>query len=520
MRFAFSAPCALIFASLAGTAAANEPAHADPLMQLAHHAPALQTPDPIGSLLVALPVTNDPAEPALLPPRDVWDRIRRGFAMPELATPITEQRTRWYASQPEYLVRMSRRAGRYLYYIVEEVEARGMPTELALLPFVESAFQPEAQSVAKAAGLWQFIPSTGKDFDLTQNMWKDERRDVIESTRAALDYLQKLHGLFGDWQLALAAYNWGEGSVSRAQEKNRRAGLGTGYLDLKMPLETQHYVPKLQAIKNIVASPASYGIVLPVVENEPYFVRVDKERDIDVKTAARLAEMKLDDFIALNPSFNRPVIVAAHKTPLLLPASKVEVFAANLAAWKATGQPLSSWTTHRLREGETTASLARRVGVPEAQLREANRIPARYKPAPGSTLLIPRDESMEDDIPAATADAQLALLPEQQLRRVTYRVRKGDTVASVAARWKVSDKDLIAWNNLTRPKLFDGQRLTLNVPFTPRTAVAKAGAKPAAKTAQDKRSATTKVAAKAPAKASGKSSAKAGAKTNTKVAAR
>ncbi|MEF9944113.1 MAG: transglycosylase SLT domain-containing protein, partial [Burkholderiaceae bacterium] len=315
-----AAPCALIFASLAGAAMASD-LPPDTLVnvgstpQVASVAPSLPQPDPLGALLFTLPAMADDlgAEPPV-PPRDIWERIRRGFAMQELDTPIAEQRTRWYAGQPEYFARMSKRAGRYLYHIVEEVEARGMPTELALLPFVESAFQPEAQSVAKAAGLWQFVPATGKDFDLAQNMWKDERRDVLESTRAALDYLQKLYNMFGDWHLALAAYNWGEGSVSRAIEKNRKAGKGTGYLDLKMPLETQHYVPKLQAVKNLVATPENFNLRLPAVENEPYFVRVDKERDIDVKTAAKLAEMKLDEFIALNPSFNRPVIVASHNT--------------------------------------------------------------------------------------------------------------------------------------------------------------------------------------------------------------
>lgn len=496
MQRLFAAPCVLFLAGLGSVALANEPSASDtPAVApfVASVAPALQEPDPLGALMGRIPGLGDDAGlTAPPPPRDIWERIRRGFGMPELDTPLAEQRTRWYAGQPEYIARMSKRASRYLYHIVEEVEARGMPTELALLPFVESAFQPEAHSVAKAAGLWQFIPSTGKDFDLTQNMWKDERRDVLESTRAALDYFQKLYNMFGDWHLALAAYNWGEGSVSRAIERNRRAGKDTSYLDLRMPNETQHYVPKLQAIKNIVASPEAYGLTLPTVENEPYFVRVDKERDIDVKTAARLAEMKLEDFVALNPSFNRPVIVASHNTPLLLPADKVDVFTANLAAWKSTGQALSSWTVHRVRDGETLASIARRVGIPETQLRDANRIPSRYKPAVGSTLLIPRDETMEEDIPAASADAQLALLPEQQMRRITYRVRKGDTVASVAARWKVSPKDVIAWNSLTRNSLFAGQRLTLSVPYTPKSNIAKKGGG-STQVAKAKRSGSSKV---------------------------
>ncbi len=189
------------------------------------------------------------------PMRDLWERIRLGFKMPNLETKLADDRTRWYASQPDYFARMTQRSSRYLFHIVEEIERRGMPTELALLPFVESAFVPEAFSTAKAAGLWQFIPSTGRNYDLEQNMWKDERRDVVESTRAALDYLEKLHEMFGDWHLALASYNWGEGAVSRAIAKNRRAGKPTRYTDLKMPKETQYYVPKLQAVKNIVAEP-------------------------------------------------------------------------------------------------------------------------------------------------------------------------------------------------------------------------------------------------------------------------
>ena len=213
--------------------------------------------DPVVPVIVVpdnapVPVVQPPSPP---PMRDLWQRIRLGFKMPNLETKLAEDRTRWYASQPDYFARMTQRSSRYLFHIVEEIERRNMPTELALLPFVESAFVPEAFSSAKAAGLWQFIPSTGRNYDLEQNMWKDERRDVVESTRAALDYLQKLYDMFGDWHLALASYNWGEGAVSRAIAKNRRAGKPARYTDLKMPKETQYYVPKLQAVKNIVAEP-------------------------------------------------------------------------------------------------------------------------------------------------------------------------------------------------------------------------------------------------------------------------
>jgi membrane-bound lytic murein transglycosylase D len=429
-----------------------------------------------------------------LPTIDLWQRIRAGFAMPELETRLADQRTRWYAEQVDYFARMTQRSSRYLYFIVEEVEKRGMPTELALLPFVESAFQAEAVSSAKAAGLWQFIPSTGKHYDLEQNMWQDERRSVIESTRAALDYLQKLYEMFGDWHLALAAYNWGEGSVGRAIEKNRRAGKPTGYTSLKMPTETQHYVPKLQAVKNIVAEPGRYGIALPPIPNSPYFVAVQKSRDIDVRTAARLAEMSTEEFRALNPQFNRPVIVGAGAPTLLLPADRAATFSANLAAWEATGQPLASWTTYTMKPADTLAVVSQRAGIGEQQLREANRIPPRYRLAPGSTILIPRDETM-DDIAATSLDARFALVPEaSNLRKVTYRVRRGDTLHSVARRYRVSEKDVIVWNQLTAPTLFAGQRLELTIPAARAPAKATGKNKPSTPTA-------TKTAAKPAGKA-------------------
>jgi membrane-bound lytic murein transglycosylase D len=506
-------------ASAAATAATPSAPAASAAAGIA--APSVVVPDPLGDLISepdeAQPSTVDiPREPALvlppMPPGNLWERIRKGFAMPNLETALAENRTRWYASQGEYIDRMARRSQRYLFHIVEEIEQRGMPTELALLPFVESAFQPEAISSAKAAGLWQFIPSTGRNYELDQNMWHDERRDVIESTRAALDYLQKLHDMFGDWHLALAAYNWGEGAVSRAIEKNRRARKPTGYTSLRMPRETAYYVPKLQAIKNIVSEPERYGVALPRVDDAPYFVAVHKTRDIDVDTAARLAEMEPADFRALNPAFNRPVIVGASDTKLLLPADKVDLFHANLAAWEATGQPLASWTTYRMQPKDTLAVVAKRVGISEQQLREANRVPPRYRLAGGSTILIPRDETMEDDISVASLDAHFALVPERpNLRKVTYRVRRGDTLHGVARRWGVNEKEIIVWNHLTAPTLFAGQRLQLTV-AAPKARAGKhhaaKGSKAKAKKSAVAAPATKATSARSPAKAPAKSAAK------------
>ena len=207
----------------------------------------------------------------LLPPADLWERIRRGYAMPDLDNPLVHDREQWYSHRPDYILRMTERSRKYIFHIVEELERRNMPTELALLPFIESAFNPQAVSSAKAAGMWQFMPATGKTFELKQNAFRDDRRDVLASTRAALDYMQKLYGMFGDWQLALAAYNWGEGSVARAIAKNQRAGLGTRYSDLTMPMETRFYVPKLQAMKNIVANPQAFNSSLPQIGNHPVF---------------------------------------------------------------------------------------------------------------------------------------------------------------------------------------------------------------------------------------------------------
>lgn len=467
--------CALLACALAPFAArADDPAPPTELtVTSATTSAAATTPDPLGQLLRKLE-SSHPAESARVEPLatgdtsiDVWERIRRGFQMPDLTGRLADKSTRWYAAQPDYIGRMSSRASRYLFHIVEEIEKRGMPTELALLPFVESAMQPEAESHAKAAGLWQFIPSTGKLYQLEQNLWKDERRDVLESTRAALDYLQKLYNDFGDWHLALAAYNCGEGCVAKAIARNRAQRRLLNYSSLRLPKETQYYVPKLQAIKNIVRAPQDYGIALPAIQNEPYFAVVRKTRDMDIATAARLAEMPLDEFQALNPSFNRPVMVGAAQSRILLPADHADTFIGNLAAYEATGQALASWTTYAMKPNETLAQVAERAGISEAALREANRIPPRFRLAAGSTILLPRDETMEGDIAADKLDAAFALVPEQpNLRRITYRVRRGDTLHSVARRWRVPVDDVVAWNRLRSRDLFAGQRLNLMVAAT------------------------------------------------------
>lgn len=321
---------------------------------------------------------------------DVWGRIRSGYAIPDLNNALVTRHTQAYANHPATLSRISGRASPYLYHVVSELEKRGMPTELALLPVIESAFNPQAMSSANAAGLWQFVPGTGKDFDLKQNMFKDERRGVVASTDAALSYLQRLYTMFGDWPLALAAYNWGEGNVQRAIKKNQAEGKPTDFESLAdlMPPETRNYVPKLQAVKNVIANPGNYGVVLPAIDNQPYFTTVDKTSDIDLAVAAQLAEMSLDEFKALNPQFKKPVIIGGAQTQILLPKENAEKFHLNLAQW---GHALSTWTTHKITGARVSiASLASKFGTTPEVIRQANNIPAQSLLKVGSTILVPK----------------------------------------------------------------------------------------------------------------------------------
>ena len=398
------------------------------------------------------------------PPKELWDRIRQGFAMPNLQDPLVADREQWYSSRPDYIQRMTERSSKYLFHIVEELERRQMPTELALLPFIESAFNPQAVSSAKAAGMWQFMPATGIYFDLKQNAFRDDRRDVLASTRAALDYLQKLHRMFGDWHLALAAYNWGEGSVGRAIARNKKAGLGTGYLDLNMPAETRMYVPKLQAVKNIVANPQAFRTELPLIANHPYFQQVQLNRDIDVALAARLADVRIEDFKALNPSAHRPVIIASGTPLILLPWDNALVFQRNFDAYNK-GQ-YASWTAWTAPSTLSVSEVAKRVGMSEVDLRSVNNIPPRMLIKAGSTLLVPRSAKMEIDIASNVADnAQMSLAPEIVTRRTTVKARKGETVASIAKRYDLNSVSVAEWNNTSVASVFKlGQQVVVYLP--------------------------------------------------------
>jgi membrane-bound lytic murein transglycosylase D len=452
------APPVVVAAPVAAAAGASAPA-----AEVAAAAPAEEQ--------VAAPVPVDPLRPEVrldLDARaarvDLWERVRRGFSMPDLDSDLVRDRERWYATRPDYVARMTERGGRYLFHIVEELDKRGMPTELALLPFIESAYNPQAMSVARASGMWQFIPSTGRDFELKQNVFRDDRRDVLASTRAALDYLQKLYGMFGDWHLALAAYNWGEGSVQRAIAKNQRAGRPTDYMSLRMPAETQGYVPKLQAVKNIVSRPASFNLQLPELYNHPYFLSVPIEHDIDVVLAIRLAGMSSDEFQNLNPQMNRPVILAAGTPQILLPYDNANRFVRELPQHRG---PLTTWTTWIAPRTMKSAEAAHAVGMPEEEFREVNRIPARMVIKSGSTLVVPRRNAMIADVSSTVADnATIMLAPDAPpLRKVSLRAGKNDSVDSVAKRYRVSPAQVAEWNSVGSGAKFPaGKTIVVYVP--------------------------------------------------------
>lgn len=334
-----------------------------------------------------LPLTID----LTLRSTDLWERLRHGFAMIDLNDDLVLHYQQWYQNRPGALRQMIERSRPYMHHIVEELEARGMPTELALLPMVESSFNPMAHSPAAASGLWQFIPATGKRFNLQQNWWQDERRDVMASTSAALDYLQTIYDMHGDWHLALASYNWGEGAVKRAIERNEARGLPTDYPNLTMPKETRHYVPKLQALKNILGNPETFArLGLPFIPNQTYLATAAAPRPMDVTTAARLANMTLEEFRHLNPSHNRPVIKA--DTQVVLPADRVDTFIENLANHPA---PLTQWQAYAVRSAERVGEIAARLGVSTSELIMANGLPGNVRLAAGSKLLVPGNTNQE-----------------------------------------------------------------------------------------------------------------------------
>lgn len=453
--------------------------------------------------------------------------MRSGFRLkddPERRT--TQEELDWYINNPDYLARAFDRSELYLYYIVTQLEARGMPLEIALLPVVESAFQPYAYSRARASGLWQFIPDTGSRFGLKQDWWYDGRRDIIESTRAALDYLDSLHDEFhGDWLLAIAAYNCGELAVEHAIEVNRAAGLPTDFWDLDLPRETREYVPKLLAMKRIVANPAAYGLSISPIPNQPYFAQVQTGGQISLKLAAQIAGITPEEVYELNPAFHRWATDPAGPQRLLLPVDAVDNFDRNIK--QLTGEQRLGCQQYLVRRWDSIYSIARHFHTTISVIRELNDMPTG-RPVVGQDLLIPSKVALPEQVLLAASridhpywarrrswrrrwhiqvvragetlwsiarrhgmsvntlatlngiDPHEELRPGQRLRlssitrwrqplhvrtrRVLYRVRRGDTLTEIARLFQVSVAQIISWNGISSHEVLrPGQRLTIRV---------------------------------------------------------
>lgn len=414
----------------------------------------------------------------LTAPSDLWDRIRDGFAMPDLHSPEVVRQQAWYLDRPAAIERMAERSRRYLFHIVEQLELRNMPTELALLPYVESAFNPQAISKAKAAGLWQFIPSTGTLFNLDQDTWRDDRRNVLASTNAALDYLQELHDQFDDWHLALAAYNWGPGNVSRALVRNAEADLDTAYNDLDMPSETAQYVPRLQALKNIIATPDAFDVVLPSIPNHPYFDTVTITKDIDVLTAAQLAGISEDDFRALNPSFKRPVIVASGTAQILLPWDNANRFRQSLA--ETDPGALASWMLWQSPTETPVEEVANRFAMSVRDLRRLNALPRQATHVPQGVTIMVRETGPASGLAATPQRAVTAATPAADtpsvLTRTVVQARQGDSITRVAARYDLPADTVADWNETAEDDpLNSGHDVVLYLPNAPHSGAIQQG---------------------------------------------
>ncbi|MBT9539430.1 MAG: LysM peptidoglycan-binding domain-containing protein [Thiobacillus sp.] len=392
---------------------------------------------------------------------DVWLRIRGGFKIDDAASdnPLVAVHESWYAARPDYVRRMVSRSRSYLYHIVEEVDRRAMPMEVALLPMIESAFKSTALSTSSASGIWQFIPSTGRHYGLKQDTWYDGRRDFPAATNAALDYLSKLYLDFGDWQLALAAYNCGEGCVARAIQKNVQQGLPTDYASLTLPPETRNYVPKLLAIKHIIRNPEQYGLVIDTLPNQPYFNQIPVHANLDMHSAARLANMDTDDFMALNAAFPRKLIRSDTPVTLLVPVDKADQFQRNLEAgdW-------DSWQPYAAKKGERPQDIAKRFDVSLDRLTELNQFHLkRGKLVSAQTILVPV-KGRGAAAPFETAAEEEAASPNP----AHHLVQRGETLYGVARRYGLSAAQLIEANPGLDSRLQAGQRIQL--PATTTTA--------------------------------------------------
>jgi len=393
-----------------------------------------------------------PAKPA----ESLWPKINAGYKMYTKPSKKGLKRIKkyenWYKKRPDYIERMMVRANKYLYFVYQEVKKRNMPMEIALLPMIESAYNPLAKSKAKAVGMWQFIPSTGRLYGLHQDWWRDERKNVIESTDSALDYLERLHDEFGTWELALAAYNAGEGRVGRTQKKNKRNKRPTDFYSLNLPMETRNYVPKLLAIRNIMQNPAKYGIVLKDIPFQPYFESVVVPDEIDTELAARLAEISLEEFQLLNAEHKRPImksVEGAHS--ILLPVGAVTTFNKNLFAHD---QPISSWKVYKPKKGETLKHVAKKFNIDWRVLAKVNQLRSQKRFGKRNILLIPNTNAIGTSFPSSGGIIDYHTI-------ITHRVKSGETLSHISSRYKVGVKAIMEFNELPSSKIIIGDILDI-----------------------------------------------------------
>jgi len=407
-------------------------------------------------VIVDPPVAEPPAEAQT----DLWARVRDGLQMEPRNDPRIEAELAAYTRSADYIARVADRAEPYLHYIVEELERRNMPAEIALLPMVESAYRPFAYSSGRAAGLWQFIPSTGLHYGLKQTWWYDGRRDIVASTQAALDYLERLYELFSDWELALAAYNAGEGTVGRAIRANHAKGLPTDYWNLPLPAETQSYVPRLLAIRALIADPARYDLELRSIPNEPYLTVVEIGTQIDLALAAELADISVDQLYQLNPGFNRWATDPDGPHLLVVPIENAARF--ELALSELPPQQRIKWHRYQIARGDSLISIANRYHTTVEVLRQVNELSGTTIRA-GQHLIVPIASKPAEHY-SLSAGQRLAQVQNRQRtgQKQMHTVQQGDTLWGISRRFKVSIDQLAAWNGLSpKDTLRPGQSLAI-----------------------------------------------------------
>src|SRR5210317_2609399 len=384
--------------------------------------------------------------------RSLWKRIGDGFEIKDVNDKRVKKYINWYQSRPDYVERMIERSSRYLYYVVEEVEKRNMPMEIALLPMIESAYNPIANSRQKAVGVWQFIPSTGKIFGLEQDWWRDKRRNIIDSTSAALDYLEKLHGLFGSWELALAAYNAGEGRVKRAILRNKKRKLATDYYSLRLPKETKNYVPKLLAVKKIIQDPERFQLYIKDIPDKPYFQVVNVPDEMDTHLAAELADIPFEEFQLLNAEHNRPVMKAHFGVQdILLPVDSVDTFLKNLEDHK---DPLTNWISYTPIQGEKVNHVAKKFNIDIKELIKINQLRSNQT-LKNKIILIPASPDVLKKYPINTDNLY------SYSTIITHKIKPGDTLGGIAKKYKISIKDLMEFNELKSTKIIVGKYIDI-----------------------------------------------------------